>query len=328
MGSGHAVRIATGMKEFAPFRLDTVNQCLWRRRDTGDDERLVLTPKAFAVLRYMVEHAGRLVTEDELLEAVWPDTYVQPQAVESQLFDVRRALGDNPKTPLFIETLPKRGYRFIAAVNESISAAYAVPSKAAQSLLVGRDRELAELGDCLRTTLVGQRQIVLVTGEPGIGKSALIDDIPGPLSERRRAFASRADNVWRATEARRPTTRCSKRCVNCARFEADSVVQTLAAQAPTWLVQFPALVKSEHRELLPGEILGGTRSACCAARSGKRSRQSRPELRCCLSSRICSGGSPTVDLLSRWPRRASAKLMLIVTYRGGPGAFEPSIQGP
>jgi DNA-binding winged helix-turn-helix (wHTH) protein len=95
------------MKEFPPFRLDTVNQSLWRRRDTGDDERIVLTPKAFAVLRYMVEHAGRLVTEDELLEAVWPDTYVQPQAVKGQLFDVRRALGDNPKTPRFIETLPQ-----------------------------------------------------------------------------------------------------------------------------------------------------------------------------------------------------------------------------
>src|ERR1700675_2897632 len=45
-----------GMKEFPPFRLDTVNQCLWRRRDTADDERVLLTPKAFAVLRYLVEH--------------------------------------------------------------------------------------------------------------------------------------------------------------------------------------------------------------------------------------------------------------------------------
>ena len=89
------------MKEFPPFWLDTGNQCLWRRRDTGDDERILLTPRAFAVLRYMLEHAGRLVTEDELLQAVWPDTCVQPQAVKSQLFDVRRALGANPKTPLF-----------------------------------------------------------------------------------------------------------------------------------------------------------------------------------------------------------------------------------
>ena len=54
------------MKEFSPFRLDTVNQCLWRRGDKGDDQRIVLTPKAFAVLRYLVEHAGRLVMQEEL----------------------------------------------------------------------------------------------------------------------------------------------------------------------------------------------------------------------------------------------------------------------
>ena len=57
-----------GMMEFPPFRLDTANQCLWRRGDAGDDERVMLTPKAFAVLRYLVEHAGRLVTQDELLQ--------------------------------------------------------------------------------------------------------------------------------------------------------------------------------------------------------------------------------------------------------------------
>jgi DNA-binding winged helix-turn-helix (wHTH) protein len=63
--------ITLSRKEFAPFRLDTVNQCLWRHRDDGDDERISLTPRAFGVLRYLVEHAGRLVTQNELLEALW-----------------------------------------------------------------------------------------------------------------------------------------------------------------------------------------------------------------------------------------------------------------
>ena len=56
--------------EFPPFRLDARNQCLWRRNDNGDDQRILLRPKSYAVLRYLVDHAGRLVTEDELLEAV------------------------------------------------------------------------------------------------------------------------------------------------------------------------------------------------------------------------------------------------------------------
>jgi DNA-binding winged helix-turn-helix (wHTH) protein len=66
------------VQEFAPFRLDTLNQCLWRHMDTGNEKRILLTPKAFAVLQLLVERAGRLVTNDELLDAVWPDTNVEP----------------------------------------------------------------------------------------------------------------------------------------------------------------------------------------------------------------------------------------------------------
>jgi len=69
------------MKQFPPFRLDTVNQCLWRHRESGGDERILLKPKAFAILLYLVDHAGRLVTQNELLDAVWPDTHVQPEAL-------------------------------------------------------------------------------------------------------------------------------------------------------------------------------------------------------------------------------------------------------
>jgi DNA-binding winged helix-turn-helix (wHTH) protein len=115
------------MKEFPPFRLDPGNQCLWRRTEVGDDERIRLTPKAFAVLQYLVEHAGRLVTHIELLEAVWPETYVQPEVLKSHIFDVRRALGDRAKQPRFIETLARRGYQFIAAVREGGAADPAAP---------------------------------------------------------------------------------------------------------------------------------------------------------------------------------------------------------
>ena len=65
------------MKQFHTFRLDTVNHCLWR-----GEERVSLTPKAFDVLRYLVEHAGRLVTQDEILAALWPETYVNPEVIK------------------------------------------------------------------------------------------------------------------------------------------------------------------------------------------------------------------------------------------------------
>src|SRR5690242_14166106 len=102
------------MKVFKPFHLDTVNRCLWRA-----EERLRLTPKAFDVLRHLVEHNTRLVTQDEILEAVWTDTHVNPEVVKKAILEIRRVLGDRPDKPAFIETLRKRGYQFIAAVKDS-----------------------------------------------------------------------------------------------------------------------------------------------------------------------------------------------------------------
>ena len=89
------------MKEFPPFRLDIENQYLLR-----GGERIALTPKAFSVLQYLVERAGRLVTQSELLEALWPDTFVQPEVLKSHILDIRNALGDDAKDPAFIETHP------------------------------------------------------------------------------------------------------------------------------------------------------------------------------------------------------------------------------
>src|SRR5215469_9314486 len=105
------------MSWFAPFRLDVANQALWR-----GETRVPIMPKPFAVLRYLVEHAGRLVSQEELLAAIWPDTHVQPDILRRYILEVRRALGDEAETPSFIETLPKRGYRFIAPTSQSLPA--------------------------------------------------------------------------------------------------------------------------------------------------------------------------------------------------------------
>src|SRR6266436_7202678 len=106
------------MKQFHSFRLDTVNHCLWN----GED-RVSLTPKAFDVLRYLVEHADRLVTQDELLAALWPETYVNPEVIKKYILGIRKALGDPRDKPEFIETFPRRGYQFVAPVTELISGA-------------------------------------------------------------------------------------------------------------------------------------------------------------------------------------------------------------
>jgi TolB-like protein/DNA-binding winged helix-turn-helix (wHTH) protein len=116
------------MKSFKAFRLDTANHILWRNGD-----RVPLAPKAFDVLAYLVEHPGQVVTQDEIFEALWSETYVNPEVLRKYILEIRKALGDRPGNPEFVETVPKRGYRFIAPVvnesaNESVDESAAQPS--------------------------------------------------------------------------------------------------------------------------------------------------------------------------------------------------------
>jgi len=140
------------MTEFQPFRLDSENQCLWR-----GGERITLTPKAFFLLKYLVDRAGRLVTHQELLESLWPDSFVQPDVLKTHVLDIRNALGDDAKTPKFIETQPRRGYRFIATVQNG-----AAPEPRTASIAVlpfanlGNDREKDYFGDGLAEDIINE----------------------------------------------------------------------------------------------------------------------------------------------------------------------------
>jgi class 3 adenylate cyclase/predicted ATPase len=96
---------------FAPFRLDLGAEQLWR----GEEAR-PLTRKAFATLRYLVAHAGKLVTKDELIAAVWDVPYVSDMALATCIREIRRALDEQAHAPQFVETVRGRGYRFLAAV--------------------------------------------------------------------------------------------------------------------------------------------------------------------------------------------------------------------
>src|SRR5262245_428854 len=176
---------------FDRFSLDLINECLWR-----GSEEIKIRPKAFALLNYLLNRSGQLVTKDELLKAVWPETFVGDAVLKVTVQQLRDALEDDPKSPRFIETSHRRGYRFIAEIakpkqqESSIRDDYpsgAFPASAFTSGsfysgafpvyagVVGREQALGVLQRRLRRTLRGQRQIVFVTGEAGIGKTSLVD---------------------------------------------------------------------------------------------------------------------------------------------------------
>jgi len=102
--------------DFPPFRLDTANEQLWRMTAQGA-EVLRLRPKTFAVLRHLIEHEKQLVTKNQFLDTLWPGTVVTDSALKSCVRELRRVLQDDSKAPRFIETVHRRGYRFIASLS-------------------------------------------------------------------------------------------------------------------------------------------------------------------------------------------------------------------
>ena len=299
------------MRRFGSFWLDTANQCL-----RHGEARVALTPKAFGMLQYLVAHAGRLVTQDELLEALWPGIYVDRGVVRKYILEIRRALGDRPDALMFIETLPRRGYQFVAPVIDDESAA-GTSSAAGANRILGREPQLAELRGYLNRAQCSERQIVFITGEPGIGKTALVDefqrraqvDAPGI-----RIACGQCVEGYGGTEPYYVVLEALGQL--CRGSEGQSVVRILAQQAPTWLAQFPAFVNGNEREALQREILGGTRERMLRE-IGEAVETIAAEKPLMLVLANLHWAEPsTTDFISAMARRrAPAKFMLIGSYR-------------
>lgn len=100
--------------DFGPFRLIPDERQLLRGEET-----VPLTPKAFDLLVVLVENRGHLVTKDELMKLVWGESFVEEANLSVNISSLRRALGEAPADNRYIETVPRRGYRFVGAVTES-----------------------------------------------------------------------------------------------------------------------------------------------------------------------------------------------------------------
>jgi DNA-binding winged helix-turn-helix (wHTH) protein/tetratricopeptide (TPR) repeat protein len=127
---------------FGDFRLDLVNECLWR-----GGASIALAPKEYAVLLYLARHPGRLVTKEELIEAVWPETVVTDGVLKVSIRKIRIALDDDPKTPQYIETSHRRGYRFIGRIVDEAEKERGNKEARRQEGKQGReDKEIRKLG--------------------------------------------------------------------------------------------------------------------------------------------------------------------------------------
>ena len=107
---------------FGRFRLDPPNERLWL-----GEKAVALRPKAFAVLKHLVERRGQLVTKQQLLDTVWPETFVTDAVLKDSIRQLREALGDDASSPQYIETAHRRGYRFIGELSEAATAPASMP---------------------------------------------------------------------------------------------------------------------------------------------------------------------------------------------------------
>jgi len=230
---------------FGHYRLDP-RRGLWRGR-----QEVKLAPKVLALLRFLLERAGDVITKDEVFRAVWPDTFVSDGALTSCIRELRKALQDDARQPRYIETLHRRGYRFIArALSASTEAPppgrqWAVRSPASAPL-VGREPELQQLHRWLAGACKGEQQIVFVTGEPGIGKTTLVEAFLTQVAATTPIRIGRGQCVdhYGAGEAYLPVLDALTRL--CREPNGDAVVRVLAQHAPTWLVQMPSLVSTRE----------------------------------------------------------------------------------
>jgi DNA-binding winged helix-turn-helix (wHTH) protein/predicted ATPase len=306
---------------FASFRLDPASQQLWR-----GEELVALRPKLFAVLHRLLEHAGRLVTREELRAAVWPKTVISESVLRGTIRELRDALGDDAVDARFIETIPHRGYRFVAAVttlqpkrsaplSSGERVADAVP-RATDRILIGREAELARLQQWLERAVSGTRQVVFVTGEPGIGKTTVVDEFLAGAAEMGEVWTARGQCIehYGAGEAYLPVLEALGQL--CRQTDGKEVIAVLSRYAPTWLAQMPGLIGDAELETVQRRVQGATRE--------RMLRELAEALEALTSERTVVltledlhwSDFSTLDLVSLLARRRMpARLFVLATYR-------------
>ena len=222
---------------FGPFEVDLQEQRLWR-----DGQVLPVTRKSFALLVALLSRPAALITKAELFSSVWAGSVVTDGALSRAIRELRAALDDDAAHPRYIETAHGLGFRFVARLSSQPASHNShLKTLAPVRWLVGREIELQQLDNSLGAARDGRRQLVFISGEPGVGKTALVE-----------AFMARNalhGDLWLAQgrcieqygtrEPYLPILEALEQLA--AQVGADHLRQTLLRYAPAWLVQLPWL---------------------------------------------------------------------------------------
>lgn len=235
---------------FDQFELDEANAWLLR-----DGKAVALAPTPFSLLCALARQPGTLLSKDALLDTVWGHQFVSESVLKTAISDLRTALGDNPREPRFIETVSRRGYRFIAVPAAAPPAPPLAATPAAVHRLspsfIGRADAFSQLHQAWNQACCGQRAVVWVAGEPGIGKTTLIEHFVAGLGG---IVCARGQCVEHYGVGE-PYLPVLEALAELCRGD-PALPALLRSVAPTWLLQLPWLSTAEERDVLRRELAG------------------------------------------------------------------------
>jgi DNA-binding winged helix-turn-helix (wHTH) protein/tetratricopeptide (TPR) repeat protein len=238
---------------FNQFELDEANARLLR-----DGVPVAVAPTPFGVLCALARQPGSLLTTNALLDQVWGHQYVTDSVLRTAISELRTILDDDARKPRFIETVSRRGYRFIAATT-AMAAVPPVPAVVSHSRssepasFIGRAKALSRLRTNWDLACEGSRRIVWVAGEPGIGKTTLIEHFIAGLGD---VLCVRGQCVEQYGSGE-PYLPVLEALSELCRIDT-TLVPLLRAVAPTWLFQLPWFSTAEERDALRRELAGVT----------------------------------------------------------------------
>ncbi len=289
---------------FEGFELDEANATLLR-----EGKPVALPPTPFAVLCALVRQPASLLRKQDLLDQVWGHQFVSDSVLKTAISDLRAVLDDDARQPRFIETVSRRGYRFIAAttaVQASIS-----PITPRWTTFIGRADALSRLRGAWDAACGGRRMVVWVAGEPGIGKTMLIEHFIAGLGDVTCARGQCVEDYGTGEPYLPVLEALAELC------RGDSGLPgLLRTVAPTWLLQLPWLTTAEERDALRRDLtgVGPDRMLREMGELLDRYTERRPLL--LVSEDLHWSDRATVrliDYLAR--RRANARLMWLASFR-------------
>ena len=245
------------MLYFADYQLDPAQGLKRGRRDVR------ITPKSLSLLYLLAQRAGQVVTKEEIFRLVWPDTAVSDSALTSCIQELRGALRDDARQPRFIETLHRRGYRFVVQTSGDVAAerppAVSVPLPRTGAYFVGREALVLQMLNAWTAATQGARQILFITGEAGVGKTTLVSAFLAratALGPVRATWAECVQHIG-VGEPYEPLLEAITRL--CRQPGGDQLLPVLEHHAPTWLAQLPALLSPARLSALQRNAAGTTR---------------------------------------------------------------------